>query len=1292
MTNAPGGGGGGGGGNPPPVPAQPNAREQAKANALLAEGRDLLAEIKDLTQDNADIRDESIAAEVKLNALIAAREKLVQDIAEGTREAVDSADLDLQAATDAVKVAIEQRDAIESQSRALSEKIDYMELQGGYSQAEIDALKHQKSQLDGQLGPLADILKLLVKQAKEQAKLNKLNEDAKGIAGDLLGSTLGISDAWESSNIGKFMDLKKTLGFAGALNKVGEKMSEALTPANILGSTVMMMYEATIGMVMATDEAISSFKKATGAGAEYDNIMMAATIDSRQFSAGMKEASAAMQTLFTDMSGFTELSADAKAETIAFTAGMEKLGVAGSDTAEIMDHAMKGWGMSLGQAQGVSKELLATATALQVPPGKMAKDFNMAMKELGKYGPEGVEVFKGLAAQAKASGMEVSSLLAIAGKFDTIEGAAGAVGELNAILGVNLNSMEMLNATEEERITLLQQSVAQSGKSWKSMDRFEKQAVAQAAGISDMSEANRLFGQGLDVYNDASAAAHGATAAQADMAAMTEASTSIQEKLGLVMERMAVLVLPLIYVVRWLVESMLAMMDMFYAAGKGIEKFGKALGPLGAPLQFLGWIVKELSGPLGFMAIAFGLSLIAYIIFGSYLAALWAKIKAKMIDLGLTWEQISARAISTAGFLKEIAATIWSTAVKWAEAAVNWVLVTVGWIINAIRWVGIIGLIKHIALTTLSTIKKWAEAAVEWVLVKVGMIRGAQQEAGILTKIKDIALSTWTTAKKWAEVAVDWALVTVSNIYGLIKSGQLLTKIKDIALTAWSTTLKWAEVAVEWALVTVSSAIWAIKSGYLLLVIKDIALTAWSTALKWAEVAVEWALVTVGMVLGGVQGVAIAGKIREIALDIWQTALRWGAVAVEWALVAAKAALSIILGIATIATWAFNVALYANPIGLVVLAVIALIAVLYFFPEIIDLVVSGFTFLWDVMIAYYTFLWDVFVGVWSFLYDAILMVPDAIVYLWDTFVGFFTEAGSWMDWLLGIGVFFAPFIAIPLLIVRHWDAIMDFFVGLWDGIVGVFNWAVDLVVGLFTSPVDTVMGIWEGLTGFFGSLMDSIVGVFKTAGDLLMGILKSPINILIDAINWMIGMLNTISFGPLPDWIPLIGGMEFGINIPLIPQLKEGGMVTQGGIAEVHKGEMVVSAEQAAQMEVSKEEMQDEQADLLDQLRDIVESGKKGGGGLLGTIAKTIFDPLGIGDMLFGGAGEEGEEEEGAGEDMLSLIQAIEKNTAAISALASAQGGGEEGGGKQIILQLDGRELGRAVTNSLNEQNNLSVG
>ena len=55
------------------------------------------------------------------------------------------------------------------------------------------------------------------------------------------------------------------------------------------------------------------------------------------------------------------------------------------------------------------------------------------------------------------------------------------------------------------------------------------------------------------------------------------------------------------------------------------------------------------------------------------------------------------------------------------------------------------------------------------------------------------------------------------------------------------------------------------------------------------------------------------------------------------------------------------------------------------------------------------------------------------------------------------------------------------------------------------------------------------------------------------------------------------------------------------------------------------------------------------------------------------------------------VVAAIKENTAAIRALSSAGSGGDEGG-KTIVLQVNERELGKVVTKTLNDTNNLSLG
>jgi len=90
--------------------------------------------------------------------------------------------------------------------------------------------------------------------------------------------------------------------------------------------------------------------------------------------------------------------------------------------------------------------------------------------------------------------LEMDTLLSFAAQFDTFDGAGRAVGRLNAIMGgPYLNSIDMLNATEEERIEIMQRSMKMAGLSFDQMSKYEQLAIADAMGVS-AEEARKMFG------------------------------------------------------------------------------------------------------------------------------------------------------------------------------------------------------------------------------------------------------------------------------------------------------------------------------------------------------------------------------------------------------------------------------------------------------------------------------------------------------------------------------------------------------------------------------------------------------------------------------------------------------------------------------------------------------------------------------------------------------------------------------------------------------------------------------
>ena len=109
----------------------------------------------------------------------------------------------------------------------------------------------------------------------------------------------------------------------------------------------------------------------------------------------------------------------------------------------------------------------------------------------------------------------------------------------------------------------------------------------------------------------------------------------------------------------------------------------------------------------------------------------------------------------------------------------------------------------------------------------------------------------------------------------------------------------------------------------------------------------------------------------------------------------------------------------------------------------------------------------------------------------------------------------------------------------WSSIKQVFSGIIDFVGGVFTGDWDRA---WSGIVNIFGGLFGGIVAIAK-----------APLNGVISVVNAAIDELNSISVH-IPDWVPLIGGKGFEVNIPKIPYLAHGTENWQGGFAYMNEG------------------------------------------------------------------------------------------------------------------------------------------
>ncbi|MGV8912243.1 MAG: tape measure protein [Rhodoglobus sp.] len=272
---------------------------------------------------------------------------------------------------------------------------------------------------------------------------------------------------------------------------------------------------------------------------------------------------------------------------------------------------------------------------------------------------------------------------------------------------------------------------------------------------------------------------------------------------------------------------------------------------------------------------------------------------------------------------------------------------------------------------------------------------------------------------------------------------------------------------------------------------------------------------------------SLTAKAAGVAANVRQAA----------SLVAARVAMvagAVATGVATAAQWAMNAALSANPIGLIVLAIAALVAgLIYFFTQ-----------------------------------------TELGQEIWANFTKFLSEAWANISAVFSI----------------VWNGMLEVFTNVWNGIVAVFQFVWNLIVLLVKTYINTVLtiittvvtaistvwsAVWNGISSFFSGIWQKIIAVVTTVKDtfstvfgaikgIISGAFEGAVSVAKNAIN---GIINAVN-GAISGINKVIGsvGAAFGleVSIPKIPRLADGATVLprSGGtlalLAEAGRAESVV--------------------------------------------------------------------------------------------------------------------------------------
>ena len=501
-----------------------------------------------------------------------------------------------------------KKDAIKAQQQILrdikrekDDRLKINQLQQAYLQMKLKELQAEKeiAILRGNTTELAALEKEVKWREKKIVQLdqekgilisqNEMRETSNQLI-DGMASRLGIASSATRhlfKDLNKnFQSLKASAEAAGevtpAINaagrmveQFGKSLWDAYHPMNLIESAFDAIWTASGEFFFRSSRAIAQFNAAAGdLGTASRDVGRAINLS---LGVNIEEAASAAAGLAGSFTEFTSISGRTRSDLITTTAALERMGIGAQESGAQMTYFVQAAGMSIPQAEKQMKQLSVAAAEFGKTPAQFASEFASASASLASHGPKMLEVFLDLESVAKASGIAMDKLLGIAEKFDTFDAAASSVGNLNALMGGDyLNTLEMMNMTEKERISALKEALFLQGRSFDQMERFERKAIAESIGTDEQTLAQMM-----------------GYSTRESRKARREADAKMRQDKR--MNKMAAQTVDIMEALQFMFQGLFAQTGLMDAFGDAFGKLFKMLGP-DSPV---GDSIREITGLFG---------------------------------------------------------------------------------------------------------------------------------------------------------------------------------------------------------------------------------------------------------------------------------------------------------------------------------------------------------------------------------------------------------------------------------------------------------------------------------------------------------------------------------------------------------------------------------------------------------------------------------------------------------------------------------------------------------------------
>ena len=399
---------------------------------------------------------------------------------------------------------------LERQEKLISETKKLIQIQKSAAITELQGRKDIRKEIDEMF---AKQRKAAAEKYKEQKREFKHVKDVvlkrqeefnitKAIAG--VAATFGAAGAMGEKIVASGMDIvtAKLFGFNVGLGNMVDGMKKLpsdidIAVASMAKNTGLSLGSMQSAMIAALNPAGAQFaignmreqfqalgREGADVGGMLERVLSLEEVKS-SFSALIKQSALFRQ-------GFLNAQPAAASFITNLVGGLERVGVATSDSAEIFDFYNKAMRKSPVEAGKALLTLASISKTLGIETSTSFTNFRAVMDNLSQYGDKATTVFAKLQARSAITNVELSKLASIAEGMDDFATAGKAAQTLNAILGDTfINVTDLALAEPEEKFKLLIDGILDAGPGFEGLNRQMKQIIATAVGFDNVGDLQR---------------------------------------------------------------------------------------------------------------------------------------------------------------------------------------------------------------------------------------------------------------------------------------------------------------------------------------------------------------------------------------------------------------------------------------------------------------------------------------------------------------------------------------------------------------------------------------------------------------------------------------------------------------------------------------------------------------------------------------------------------------------------------------------------------------------------------